>query len=110
MKDCTQEDESKVDMDSLITTCTRLYMSFQRKEQLPRKFTEEDWKDFRRFEAELERCMLGLREAGEEFLEAWRTSPLDVRTSEQVINTRELKRCLKMLVIFRDRITGVGEI
>ena len=84
----------------------RLLMAFQRKEQLPRKFTDGDWEQLRRFEDELEDFMRGAGAAGEEFLAAWRCSPLAVRTPAEVINTRELKRCLKMLVAFRDQAAG----
>ena len=94
------------DVDRMVDTCMRLLMAFQRKEQLPRKFTDEDWEQLRRFEGELEEFMRGAGAEGEAFLTAWRCSPLVVRTPAEVINTLELKRCLKMLVAFRDQAAG----
>jgi hypothetical protein len=104
MEQSVQQDS----IDGIVETCMRLLMAFQRKEQLPRKFTDEDWVLLRSFETELQGFMQRAGKTGEEFLATWRSSPLDVKTREEVIETRQLKRCLKMLVAFRDHQEGKG--
>lgn len=89
-----------VEFNELVQNCTRLLMTLQRKEQLIRKFTAEDWDNLKQFEKQLTEFMGNLGESGSAFLAEWSSSPLIIQGSDAKINTRELKRCLKLLVAF----------
>ncbi len=99
-----------IDMDSdsllkklneLVEECTQLHMHLQRKEQLPRKFTDEDRSRLEIFQGDLKKLMVEMGIYGEQFLAELNNSPFLVYTQDEKINTRDLRRCLKLLVAFR---------
>lgn len=91
----------KAQLDTLVSRCTELLVRFQRKEQLPKKFIPEDWEELSAFEAQLTAFMEGEGELGQAFLGERRTSPFALTPREGTIDTRGLKRCLKLLVKYQ---------
>ena len=93
-----------VDISILIETCTKLLMKFQRKEQLPRKFVPEDYEELDQFEQDLSLFMAEAGAEGEAFLRFRRGSPLEIHVKNDAVNTRDVKRCLKLMVAFRNEV------
>ena len=96
-------ESSPKELNELVKECTEIHMLLQRKEQLPRKFTDEDRQRLKNFVSDLKRYMLAAEEEGAIFLDELNNSPYVVHTSDHQINTRDLRRCLKMLVTFRQK-------
>lgn len=94
------------DFDRLIVLCMELLVKFQRKEQLPRKFVVQDWDELKAFEGYLNSFMNSIGECGADFLRERLASPFVISSDAPIINTRELKRCLKLLVKVRDEWVG----
>jgi hypothetical protein len=89
----------------LLTRGAELLITFQRKEQLPRKFVPQDFADLRGFEAQLQEFMQGMGPAGQQFIDNWQGSNIVIieeGTEGTGINTRDLKRCLKLMIEFKD--------
>jgi hypothetical protein len=89
-------------LNELVEECTQLHMHLQRKEQLPRKFTDEDRSRLKIFQGDLKNLMEEMGISGERFLKDLMNSPFVVHTKGDQINTRDLRRCLQLLVAFRN--------
>ena len=91
----------KAELDHLVKRCTELLMAFQRKEQLPRKFVDSDREELSEFESRVADLMSGCGSPGELFIKEWSSPQFQVQETESRINTRELKRRLKLLAQFQ---------
>ena len=88
--------------EALLARGAELLITFQRKEQLPRKFVPQDFEDMREFEAQLQGFMQGMGAAGQRFVDNWRGSNIVIVGDGAGINIRDLKRCLKLMIEFKD--------
>ena len=88
--------------EALLARGAELLIAFQRKEQLPRKFVPQDFEDMREFEAQLQEFMQGIGTPGQQFVENWQGSNIVIVGDGAGINIRDLKRCLKLMIEFKD--------